>query len=184
MQTLFRTMTLVTALSLLTSSVALPAPAAQEGNTVMATPFDRKISTSHVFDVQGGVPSSAKDPLALFMEARSFRYTPDRRSDHWQTPEETEARRAGDCEDKAVWLYAQLKAAGYTDTRLVIGKYKSISRQYHVWVTFTDDQGQTLILDPTTQRRPWKLGDFSGGFYVPYYSYDGRKRYHHRSLGR
>lgn len=164
-------------------SLGLASSYSSEGNAVGATPYDRKINISGVMQ-NHRMSYIEKDPASLFRIARSFRYTRDAKGkDTWQTPEETEMRRAGDCEDKAVWLYAQLKANGHTSARLVIGKYKSFQKTYHVWVTYADAQGTTYILDPATQTRPWVLGNFSKGFYIPYYSYDGKKRYRHKTLG-
>ena len=180
----FRIFTALAALTVLTSEAAIPSPVSQNGHQVVVTPFDRKVSMAKIFDVQENAGQNAsEDPFSFFMEAKSFRYASDMGEDHWQTPEETDARHAGDCEDKAVWLYAQLKSHGYADTRLVVGKYRSIDRVYHVWVTYTGSNGDTFILDPALQHHPWKVGEFSGGFYVQYYSYDGKKRYCHKVLG-
>ncbi len=171
-------------LSLFSVQVAFPSSFSNEGNTVPATPFDRKISGSHVFEsnIPDSIHSSGESVWSLFMQARSFRYASN--NGHWQTPEETEERHAGVCHDKAVWLYAKLKENGYTNARLVIGKYRQIDRIYHVWLTYTDENSDTFVLDPTIQKRFWKQGDFSEGFYIPYYSYDGQKRYCHKALGR
>ena len=83
------------------------------GHLIQATPYDRKLATTGVFDSQAypneSVPLQSSSPENLFWTAKSFRYVPDSNGDYWQTPQETEARHAGDCEDKAVWLYAQLK---------------------------------------------------------------------------
>ena len=117
---------------------------------------------------------------SLFGRAKAFRYQADAAGhDRWQTPEETESRWAGDCEDKAVWLYAQLKKSGYSGVRLVIGRQNPSSRTLHAWVTLDNSDGSFYVLDPTAQKRVWNSNDFSDGSYRPLYSFDGSNRYRH-----
>jgi predicted transglutaminase-like cysteine proteinase len=61
----------------------------------------------------------------------SIRYTPDAQ-DHWQTPAETLARRAGDCEDLAILKRAILIARGMPAERawIVVG-HDLVRRQAH-----------------------------------------------------
>ena len=153
-----------------------------QGISIPATPFDRKISrtgvlTDNPMEDQNRAEQGSFE--SLFWRARSFRYCADHNGDYWQTPQETENNGSGDCEDKAVWLYANLKQNGYANVRLVIGKYRSFETRYHVWVTYTDQTGATYLLDPAIQKRVWKAGDFSQGFYKPVYSFDGQNRYRH-----
>ena len=117
---------------------------------------------------------------SLFLKAKSIRYVPDKKGqDYWQTPLETEARWSGDCEDKAVWLYAQLKQNGFQDVRLVVGRFRNVSRDFHVWVTLSDSSNDFYVLDPTSQKRLWKSSEFPQGYYHPLYSFDGSNRYKH-----
>ena len=163
-------------------SPALSAPTSPlNGIPIQGTPFDGKLVRTGFFDVRAdelALPhrSSLEE---LFAIARAFRYSRDRGGDYWQTPQETSQKRSGDCEDKAVWLYAQLKQNGIENVRLVIGKHKSMDRNYHVWVQVRDPDGSVLILDPAVQKRIWRSGDFSGGFYNALYSYDGKNRFKH-----
>ena len=151
------------------------------GYLVAGTPFDGRARSAGVFNLY--VPSNAfggdrTDSIeSLFFTAKSFRYVSDSRGDHWQSAEETEARRAGDCEDKAVWLFARLIQSGYYNVRLVIGKYRSIDRQFHVWVICSDKDGNTCLLDPAKQKRIWYLTAVMDGLYKPLYAYDGQNRY-------
>ena len=149
---------------------------------IRATPFDYKLSLAGFFNLS--VPNHPINTIlpaesidSLFNKARSFRYAEDRTGDYWQSPEETDRKHSGDCEDKAVWLYAQLKYNGYSDVRLVIGKYRSFDRKYHVWVLCTDASGASYLLDPAAQKRVCAVGHFSPGFYQPVYSFDGQNRY-------
>ncbi len=150
------------------------------GRLVQATPFDQKLFGAGFFNLQfAGSTSQSVSMEELFMVARSFRYVEDRRADSWQSPEITDTKRSGDCEDKAVWLYWQLRRNGY-QARLVIGKYRAFQRRLHVWVMATDPRsGNTYLLDPAAQRRIWQTGDFPSGFYKPEYSFDGGQRYKH-----
>lgn len=151
------------------------------GIPIQGTPFDGKLVRVGFFDIYTDSPAlTQRSGLEeLFAIARAFRYSGDRRGDHWQTPQETAQKRSGDCEDKAVWLYARLKQNGIENVRLVIGKYKSMDRSFHVWVQVADPDGSIFILDPAAQKRIWRSGDFSGGFYNALYSYDGKNRFKH-----
>ena len=144
---------------------------------IKATPYDQKLSRTGLLTF---VPipllneKESRSMESLFLRAKAFRYVKEGKGDIWQTPQETERKGSGDCEDKAVWLFYQLKQNGHENVRLVIGKYKSISAGYHVWVAY--------ILDPATQKRIWKSNDFPNEFYRPLYSFDGQNRYRHSSL--
>ncbi len=158
------------------------------GMLTFATPFDHKLSTAgffHFFHSNLYAPHNFAEEAsleALFHKARSFRYVREKRGDNWQSPEETERRASGDCEDKALWLYSGLKEKGYMNVRLVVGKYKSFYSQFHVWVVYTDDDGDAFLLDPATQKRIFKTTDLASNFYTPVYSYDGENRYKHLKI--
>jgi hypothetical protein len=152
-----------------------------QGYLIPTTPFDNKVMSSGAFFPLDVTASShtLDTSDALFEISRSFRYVSDEGRDYWQTPEETEAKGSGDCEDKAVWLYVQLKKNNVDSARLVIGRYRSIDRGLHVWVTMTDKDGHMIVLDPSKQKRVWALTDFSEKYYNPIYSFDGFNRYRH-----
>lgn len=167
----------------LLAALALPTPAlmaaeTMEGSVTQATPFDAKIHRSGALgSVSRQAPGTSAD--SLFFAARSFRYIPDEVGrDYWQTPEETYQRGGGDCEDKAVWLYSQLKQNGYQGVRLVIGRFRN---GFHVWVTLQDSQDPSnlFILDPTAHKRIWGVRDFPPDYYHALYSFDGLNRYRH-----
>ena len=154
-----------------------------QARPVPYTPFDHKIQTalkielgSVVQNIESG--SIQKESIEnLFFRAQRFRYVNEGRKDYWQSPQETELRGAGDCEDKAIWLFKKLKENGYYNVFLIIGKYRSVDPQYHVWVSVSDRQGNTLLLDPATQKRPWSLLAVREGLYRPLYSFDGTQSY-------
>ena len=150
---------------------------------INATPYDYKISRTGLLNFipikfSGKERESAE---SLFLKARAFRYVKEHKRDIWQTPQETQARGSGDCEDKAVWLFYQLRQNGYQNVSLVIGKYKSVSRGFHVWVAYTDENSDTYLLDPANQKRIWHAGNFTGAYYEALYSFDGQRRYRHIS---
>ena len=152
-----------------------------QNHLINATPYDHKLDRAGFFNHAQNTPTSYKktDLAGLFYHAKSFRYIKEQKGDLWQTPEETERKGSGDCEDKAVWLFSRLKESGYSNVRLVIGKYKSINRGYHVWVLVTDPTHTTYLLDPSSQKCVWKPEDFGPGYYRPIYSFDGQNRYRH-----
>lgn len=169
----------VMAAGFLTLTPCLHASLQMQGQLIPATPYDGRFNSAGILDIQA-VSNSAQNMDALFNRAKAFRYEADSKGhDRWQTPEETEARWSGDCEDKAVWLYAQLKKDGYEGVRLVIGRKDSGSRGLHVWVTLDASDGTFYVLDPTALKRVWRSTDFSGGSYRPLYSFDGINRYRH-----
>ena len=174
-----KTVLLSTSLAFLWGTAAL---ASELFNAVTATPYDGRLTQVGVFD-QAALPPSeipATETIdTLFAKARSFRYLPDGRNDQWQSPEETEARWAGDCEDKAIWLYDHLRRNGYNDTQLIVGKKAKRDRSLHVWVEYTDSEGTKWLLDPTANRRAWKMDGFSTHSYQKIYSFDGVHRFYY-----
>ena len=114
-----------------------------------------------MFDLPALQPSNPQPMLLLFRVSRAFHYRSDkRRADSWQSAEETVKSYSGDCEDKAIWLYTQMRRNGYDDVSLHIGKYAPSSRKFHMWVTTRDESGTLLLLDPTMQRKPWPIDSF------------------------
>ena len=85
-------------------------------------------------------------PVAqAFKESREIRYESRAGADIWQTPKETEERRAGNCVDKAVYLNEMLQKSGY-DSRLAFGIVRRPDGDAgHAWVVL----GEKTILDPT-----------------------------------
>jgi len=99
-------------------------------------------------------------------------------ADHWQLPSETERKGRGDCEDKAIWLYAKLLKNGFKNVRLVIGKYRKSDIIFHAWVVWYHEN-RIFILDPTHQSSIKELRDFGSGRYRPYYSYYHTVKWRH-----
>ena len=144
------------------------------GCPVTGTPFDAKLESIGFFNepnVTAGSAGHTESVEKLFLIAKSFRYAHDSFNDRWQTVEETASKRSGDCKDKAVWLYAQLRRNGYHNTHLVIGKYRAKDSKLHAWVTCVDESGNAYLLDPAVQRAPKDLWGLSRTFYRPIYSF-------------
>lgn len=150
-----------------------------------STPYDKKLRECGLF----GIPTSTQqqngefdsDINSNFRIAKSFRYIPDASNDYWQSPDETDARKAGDCEDKAIWLFARLINSGRQQVRLVVGQMRQVDSSLHVWVTCEDSNGTVYLLDPSAQKKVWKASDFAADWYRPLYAYDGTKGYSYRS---
>ncbi|MEI8344739.1 MAG: transglutaminase domain-containing protein [Candidatus Omnitrophota bacterium] len=150
------------------------------GRVVSASPFDSKARGAGCFDIALPEQPARLDTQSiegLFFTAKSFRYSSDRGGDRWQSADETQQRRSGDCEDKAIWLFTRLLESGAADVRLVIGRYRSIDSNLHVWVVCSDSDGNVRLLDPAIQKRVWILTAVDSGLYQPLYAYDGRSCY-------
>lgn len=94
----------------------------------------------------------------------------------WKSPEQVEADGSGDCNDKALWLFAKLRAAGARQIEVVLGKRELAAATYHAWVRLAM-AGKTYILDPTESGVVWESGEFGPAEYVPCYSFDGSRTY-------
>ena len=84
------------------------------------------------------------------------------------TPKETEARHAGDCKAKSLWL---AQAMNDRSIRFVIGKARAASEISHAWLMWKN-QGRWWILDPTNASKPIPADRVSRGEYLVFYSYD------------
>ena len=149
------------------------------GRLVQGTPFDGRMRSAGCFNLMPNkfVLENRRSIEELFAVARSFRYVGDLDGDSWQSAEETEARHAGDCEDKAIWLFARLTQNGYYNVLLTVGWYRRFDERLHVWVVCSDKNGNVYLLDPSMQKRIWSLTAIDSGFYKPVYAYDGTNKY-------
>ena len=111
--------------------------------------------------------------------ASRFKYKSDVvGADYWQTPLETERRGAGDCDDKAIWLYSKLIKEGFEDIRLVLGNYRRSRSSFHMWVNWYHN-GKVFILDPTDNEGIWSADEYPKDFYEPSYSFYKDKSWKH-----
>jgi hypothetical protein len=72
--------------------------------------------------------------------------------DYWQSPEDFEISKKGDCDDFALWAWRQVLGMGFP-ARFVIGPALRYG-QTHAWVTFEKD-GKNFILEALN----WVLGE-------------------------
>ena len=91
---------------------------------------------------------------SAMQQAARIRYVDDVGGDYWQSPDETIARGAGDCEDQAFYLHHLLGLKGL-QAEVVFGieNLKHVESG-HVWVEYPAD-GEIYVLDPT--RRMMRL---------------------------
>ncbi|MHC4641365.1 MAG: transglutaminase domain-containing protein [Planctomycetota bacterium] len=84
-----------------------------------------------------------------FEKACKIKYKSDGEGkDYWQTPQETEEKGEGDCEDIAAYLRYLLKKEG-TETEMVMGiMMESAYFTMHAWNEY-EHNGEELILDAT-----------------------------------
>jgi hypothetical protein len=142
------------------------------------TPYDRYLGSVHnVIDglsPRGG--SSMMLACSLLKEAHAFRYLatePYRAA----LPSTTEAKHAGDCKAKALWLYDRL---GDGAALYVIGKLVADAKNSHAWVYWRND-GQWWILDPTNRAEPIAANSVANNRYVPYYSFGKAGAFRHKA---
>ena len=78
---------------------------------------------------------------------------------YWQSPEQTEARALGDCEDKAFLLQERLAGQG-CESKVVFGllRFPHVTT-YHAWVE-TNIDGENYVLD-VARGEIWKRADLS-----------------------
>ena len=141
-----------------------------------STPYDRQMS--RIEPTLAASSGYAFNGLSLALVNKwmiELRGMPYRYSREWRTPSEVEAARVADCKGKAVVLYDRLQLNGAANVRLVIGKRRANDLLTHTWLEWETERG-TLLLDPTfnwtatftvPERRT----------YVPFYAYDGMRKY-------
>ncbi len=141
------------------------------------TPYDRYLGTvkAVIASLDLHRPSMVT-ACELVQECRNFRYAT---SDLYRAdpPAVTEARRAGDCKSKALWVYDQL---GDPAAYYVIGKLVQRSKTSHAWVYWRNN-GRWWILDPTVRSAPIAADSVSPTRYVPYYSFSRAGAFRHNA---
>jgi len=139
------------------------------------TPYDRFLTpVKQVFNTMHGEGASMDKVQSLMREGRSFRYS---HSEPYYpaAPQETAARRTGDCKDKALWLMDQMQDPS---ARFVIGKMTRGARVSHAWVMW-QHEGQWWILDCTMLSRPIPADKAGPNDYVPLFSYGRNAEFRH-----
>jgi len=145
------------------------------GSSTSHTPYDSyMLPVKHVFSSLHGDSASMEKVNALMREGRSFGYA---HSDPYNPalPQQTAARKVGDCKDKALWLCDQLQDPS---ARFVIGKMKRNARISHAWVMW-QHEGRWWILDCTMNSAPIAADKVGNDDYVPLYSYTKGAEFRH-----
>ena len=141
------------------------------------TPYDRYLGTVRTVmaNLEPRDPTMAQ-AARLMKEGHRFKYCvcDPYRAD---PPTLTEARRAGDCKSKALWLYDNL---GDRNALFVIGKAEQRARTSHAWVYWRNDD-RWWILDCTERADPIAADSVSSDRYVPYYSFGKGAAYRHKA---
>ena len=100
-------------------------------------------------------------------------------SEYWQHPEEFEGRRAGDCDDFAVWAWRKFAELGL-DTELMVGMWREGSDDgaaRHAWVVYhTPDGG--FLLEAVNRHPPLQIRPLAAvrHEYEPHFSVDQHLR--------
>lgn len=139
------------------------------------TPYDqymRPVST--VLHRLNGRSPSFDQVAAYVRQGFAFRYVYD--APYVATmPDVTEAKRAGDCKAKSLWLAWQMNDP---NVRYVIGKARRTSRISHAWLMWKHNRNW-WILDPTNSPNPILASNVGPDDYLITYSYDQRGSYCH-----
>ena len=145
------------------------------GSTTAHTPYDSYMTpVKQVFSSLHGDNMTMDRVNALMREGRGFRYA---HTDPYNPapPQQTAARKVGDCKDKALWLCDQLQDPS---ARFVIGKMKRSARISHAWVMW-QHEGRWWILDCTMNAAPIAADTVGNDDYVPLYSFSKGVEYRH-----
>src|SRR5580692_1132883 len=145
------------------------------GSSTSHTPYDAyMVPVKQVFNSLHAENVSMDRVNSLMREGRGFRYA---HTDPYNPapPQETAARKVGDCKDKALWLCNQLQDSS---ARFVIGKMKRNARISHAWVMW-QHEGRWWILDCTMNSAPIAADKVGQNDYVPLYSFGKTVAYRH-----
>lgn len=145
--------------------------------SVKATPYD--IQMTRIRPILVSAKNSTRKNVSLGMVDHwisNLRAIPYGFTRVWKTPEETQSAAAADCKAKAVALYQTMLEHGASNLRLVIGRRTSSSLSTHAWVEWESDAG-CYVLDPTINWRAFRKGDLGRRSYVPFYAFEGSKKY-------
>ena len=161
----------------LTATLSASAAYIDLGYSASYTPYDAYMSpVKRVLRQLDGEGTSMREVREYMREGRSFRYA-FTRPYLASMPAETEARRMGDCKDKALWLADRI---GDENIRFVVGKARRTSPISHAWLLWKNE-GRWWILDCTNNYRPIAADSVSSNEYIPLYSWSKSRSYRHAS---
>jgi hypothetical protein len=144
---------------------------------VDATPYDHQMI--RVVPVLASTHVAWADQVSVLIVnywMSQLRAKPYRYSRRWQTPAEVEAAEGADCKGKAVALYAQMRASGAQNVRIIIGKRRHEDAATHAWLEW-ETRDATYLLDPTFNSMALRMEQEDPFSYIPFYVYEGGSKY-------
>ena len=166
-------LTLVTLL--VTATFAFARPDLSNGR-LGPTPYDPYCApVDAVMHHLDGPTPSFKTVAALVRQGYSFKYVFDAPY-LAQTPQETAAKRSGDCKAKSLWLASRMNDGN--NLRYVIGRARRTSKISHAWLMWKSED-RWWILDPTNYPDPIPADSVGPDDYIVNYSYDRTGSYCH-----
>ena len=148
------------------------------GSTASRTPYDPYLApVRQTFASMNGESATMQKVQAWMREGRGFRYS-HTVPYYPALPQETAAKRQGDCKDKALWMINNLQDP---TARFVIGQDKRGAAMSHAWVMW-QNQGKWWILDCTLNSQPIPADRVGPNEYVPQYSYTKGASFTHNGL--
>ncbi len=167
--------TLILSATLLLTAKLAASAVVDLGTTTGSTPYDRYMSpVKQTFASISGEGVTMQKVQALMRQGRGFRYS-HTEPYYPALPQQTAAKRKGDCKDKALWLIDQLQDPS---ARFVIGKEKRGAAISHAWVMW-QNEGQWWILDCTMTSRPIPVDKAGLNKYLPLYSWSKGASFRH-----
>lgn len=160
---------------IVSSAFALFARAQDLGRATGSTPYDAYLGPMRTTLNTLGANQPSLDEVKQYVRTgRGFRYVM-KHPYIPQTPEETEATRAGDCKAKSLWVAHKMDDR---TVRFVIGKARAVSNMSHAWLMWKGPEGW-FILDPTNYSSPIDLSRVGPNEFLPRYSYSANGKFVH-----
>lgn len=149
------------------------------GHPASGTPYDRYHGpVRQVLGRCGEATVSVETVRSQLRTARRFRYYYDASNPYIPAlPEVTEAKHAGDCKAKSLWLAQKI---GDSHSRYVVGKATTHSRISHAWLLWPKS-GVWYAADPTMESDLLRADRIVGRKLFPQYSYSGHGAFIHPS---
>ena len=144
---------------------------------VDSTPYDHQMM--RVVPVLASTHVAWPDQVSVLIVnywMSQLRAKPYQYSRRWQTPAEVEAANGADCKGKAVALYAQMRASGAQNVRVIIGKRRHEDAATHAWLEW-EARDATYLLDPTFNSVAVRMEQEDPFSYIPFYVYEGGFKY-------
>jgi len=147
------------------------------GSQTSKTPYDPYLAPIWPVFRQLSGRADLETAAKLVRQGKALRYSYSKSQPYVpQSPEETEAKKSGDCKAKSLWLASKLNDR---NVRFVIGKARLVSSISHAWLIWQGPEGW-MILDATNYSSPLYPARISSSEFIPTYSYSPGGKYSHR----